>query len=200
MTKVFTERNYSMKEINDLKQEKTLPAILEALLFIAVSPVSITQLASSLGESERKITNALNELEHYYSETRGLRLQWHGKRVQLTSSPEFSKIIETFLGVEVTTTLSQASLEALAIIAYKQPITRPEIDEIRGVNSDGVVRNLLNKGLIEENGRVEGAGRPILYGTTSDFLNYFGLSSIEEMPTFDVQPTEENNSKALLKD
>jgi segregation and condensation protein B len=200
MTKVFTERNYSMKEINDLKQEKTLPAILEALLFIAVSPVSITQLASSLGESERKITNALNELEHYYSETRGLRLQWHGKRVQLTSSPEFSKIIETFLGVEVTTTLSQASLEALAIIAYKQPITRPEIDEIRGVNSDGVVRNLLNKGLIEENGRVEGAGRPILYGTTSDFLNYFGLSSIEEMPTIDVQPTEENNSKALLKD
>jgi len=189
-----------MKEINELKQEKTLPAILEALLFIAVSPVSITQLASSLGESERKITNALNELEHYYSETRGLRLQWHGKRVQLTSSPEFSKIIETFLGVEVTTTLSQASLEALAIIAYKQPITRPEIDEIRGVNSDGVVRNLLNKGLIEENGRVEGAGRPILYETTSDFLNYFGLSSIEEMPTFDVQPTEEINSKALLKD
>lgn len=200
MIKVFTERNYSMKEINDLKQEKTLPAILEALLFIAVSPVSITQLASSLEESERKVINALNELEQYYFETRGLRLQWHGKKVQLTSSPEFSKIIETFLGVEVTTTLSQASLEALAIIAYKQPITRPEIDEIRGVNSDGVVRNLLNKGLIEENGRVEGAGRPILYGTTSDFLNYFGLSSIEEMPTFDVHPTEEINSKALLKD
>lgn len=200
MIKVFTERNYSMKEINDLKQEKTLPAILEALLFIAVSPVSITQLASSLEESERKVINALNELEQYYLENRGLRLQWHGKRVQLTSSPEFSKIIETFLGVEVTTTLSQASLEALAIIAYKQPITRPEIDEIRGVNSDGVVRNLLNKGLIEENGRVEGAGRPILYGTTSDFLNFFGLSSIEEMPTFDVHPTEEINSKALLKD
>ena len=188
-----------MKDINDLKQEKTLPAILEALLFIAVSPVSITQLASSLGESERKVTNALFELEQYYSENRGLRLQWHGKKVQLTSSPEFSKIIETFLGVEVTTTLSQASLEALAIIAYKQPITRPDIDEIRGVNSDGVVRNLLSKGLIEENGRVEGVGRPILYGTTSDFLNYFGLSSIEELPTIDVLPTDENISNPILK-
>jgi chromosome segregation and condensation protein ScpB len=74
MTKVFTERNYSMKDINDLKQEKTLPAILEALLFIAVSPVSITQLSSALGESEKKITDALNALDGYYSESRGLKL------------------------------------------------------------------------------------------------------------------------------
>jgi segregation and condensation protein B len=200
MTQVFTERNYSMKDIKDLKREKTLPAILEALLFIAVTPVSISQLSSSLDESEKKIKEALEELDKYFTESRGLKLQWHGKKVQLTSSPEFSKIIEDFLGVEVTTTLSQASLEALAIIAYKQPVTRPEIDEIRGVNSDGVVRNLLSKGLIEENGRVEGAGRPILYGTTSDFLNYFGLSSIEELPSFDVLPTNDAKVKPILKD
>lgn len=200
MTQVFTERNYSMKDIKDLKREKTLPAILEALLFIAVTPVSISQLSSSLDESEKKIKEALEELDKYYTESRGLKLQWHGKKVQLTSSPEFSKIIEDFLGVEVTTTLSQASLEALAIIAYKQPVTRPEIDEIRGVNSDGVVRNLLSKGLIEENGRVEGVGRPILYGTTSDFLNYFGLSSIEELPSFDVLPTNDAKVKPILKD
>ncbi len=189
-----------MKDINELKQEKSLPAILEALLFTAVSPVSISQLATTLDESEKKINQALNELDKYYTDTRGLRLQWHGKRVQLTSSPEFSPIIENFLGVEVTTTLSQASLEALAIIAYKQPVTRPEIDEIRGVNSDGVVRNLLSKGLIEENGRVEGAGRPILYGTTSDFLNYFGLTSLDELPTFDVLPNGESEVKPILKD
>ena len=157
-------------------------------------------MASSLGESEKKVTDTLDELDSYYFESRGLKLQWHGKKVQLTSSPEFSKIIEDFLGVEVTTTLSQASLEALAIIAYKQPITRPEIDDIRGVNSDGVVRNLLSKGLIEENGRVEGVGRPILYGTTSDFLNYFGLSSIDDLPIFEVLPTDENNAKPILKD
>ena len=77
-------------------------------------------------------------------------------------------IIENFLGIEVKTTLSHASLEALAIVAFKQPITRPEIDEVRGVNSDGVVRNLLSKGLIEEVGRREGVGRPVLYGTTAD--------------------------------
>jgi segregation and condensation protein B len=200
MTKVFTERNYSMKDIHDLKQEKTLPAILEALLFIAVSPISITQLSSALEESEKKITDALNALDSYYSESRGLKLQWHGKKVQLTSSPDFSRIIEDFLGVEVTTTLSQASLEALAIIAYKQPITRPEIDEIRGVNCDGVVRNLLSKGLIEENGRVEGVGRPILYVTTSDFLNYFGLASLDDLPTIEVLPTDEKDTKPILKD
>ena len=189
-----------MKNINDIKQEKPLPVILEALLFTAVSPVSIPQLASAIGESENKIKTALDELDKYYLETRGLELQWHNKKVQLTSSPEFSKIIEGFLGVEVTTTLSQASLEALAIIAYKQPITRPGIDEIRGVNSDGVVRNLLSKGLIEENGRVEGAGRPILYGTTSDFLNYFGLSSLNDLPPFEVMPTNEGSSTPILKD
>jgi segregation and condensation protein B len=194
------DKNYSMMDINGLKQQKTLPAILEALLFIAVSPVSISQLSSALGESEKRIKESLQQLDNYYKESRGLKLQWHGNKVQLTSAPEFAKVIEGFLGVEVTSTLSQASLEALAIIAYKQPITRPEIDEIRGVNSDGVVRNLLNKGLIEENGRVEGAGRPILYGTTYDFLNYFGLSSLEELPPIEIPINNETAAKPLLKD
>jgi segregation and condensation protein B len=200
MTNVFMGTDYSMMDIKALKHEKTLPAILEALLFTAVSPVSISQFATALGESEKVIKESLQSLDNYYKETRGLRLQWHGNKVQLTSSPEFAKIIEDFLGIEVTSTLSQASLEALAIVAYKQPITRPDIDEIRGVNSDGVVRNLLNKGLIEEKGRVEGVGRPILYGTTYDFLNYFGLSSIEEMPPIEIEPSNGNDAKPLLKD
>lgn len=189
-----------MKDINTLKQEKTLPAILEALLFVAVAPVAVTQISNALGESEKVINDALQELEKYYSGSRGLKLQWHGKKVQLTSSPEFSKIIEDFLGIEVTSTLSQASLEALAIIVYKQPVTRPAIDEIRGVNSDGVIRNLLSKGLIEEVGRVEGAGRPILYGTTSDFLGYFGLASLDDLPPFDMLSLGDNASQLILKD
>jgi segregation and condensation protein B len=111
------------------------------------------------------------------------------------------ELIENFLGVEVTTTLSQAALEALAIVAYRQPITRPEIEEVRGVNSDGVVRNLLSKGLIEEVGRREGVGRPVLYATTADFLSYFGLSSLDDLPAFDVMPSETpQNSPAILKD
>jgi segregation and condensation protein B len=127
-------------------------------------------------------------------------LQWHGNRVQLVTSSEVSPIIEKFLGIEVTTTLTQASLEALAIIAYRQPITRPQIDEIRGVNSDGVVRNLLSKGLIEEVGRDEGVGRAILYGTTSDFLSYFGISSLNELPAFEVLPAAESEGPQILKD
>ena len=173
---------------------------LEALLFVANSPVSIAQLASALNRTQGEIRNGLESLRKKYEEESGLQLQEWNKKFQLTTRPEFSEIIEEFLGIEVTTTLSQASLEALAIIAYKQPITRPEIDEIRGVNSDGVVRNLLSKGLIEEVGRVDAVGRPILYGTTADFLSYFGIHSLDELPAFDILPSEEKDTNGILKD
>jgi segregation and condensation protein B len=190
-----------MKDLNDIKHEIKLPALIEALLFISTSPISVSQLAKSLEESEKNINEALQELQQYYETSRGLMLQWHNHKVQLTSAPFMGEVIENFFGIEVTTTLSQASLEALAIIAYRQPITRPEIDEVRGVNSDGVVRNLLSKGLVEEVGRREGVGRPVLYATTADFLSYFGLSSLEDLPAFDVLPDDQvKNEKAILKD
>ncbi len=179
---------------------KPLSAMVEALLFTSASSVSISQLTNALDRSEKEIQTALDELKQYYDQSRFLTLQWHGKRVQIVTSPKISDIVEKFLGIEVTTTLTQASLEALAIVVYRQPITRPQIDEIRGVNSDGVVRNLLSKGLIEEVGRDEGVGRAILYGTTSDFLSYFGLSSLEELPTFDVLPSAETEGPQILKD
>ena len=122
----------------------------------------------------------LFDLEHDYL-NRGLRLQWIGQNVQLTTAPEASEIVERFLGLEVTTRLSQAALEVLAIVAYLQPITRPSIDSIRGVNSDGALRTLLSKGLIEEQGRMDTPGRPILYGTTPEFLQHFGLSIIDQL-------------------
>jgi len=111
-----------------------------------------------------------------------------------------SKVLEDFLGIEVETKLTRAALETLAIIAYRQPISRPMIEDIRGVNSDGVVRNLLSKGLIEEVGRFDGPGRAILYGTSSDFLNYFGLQSIEELPAFDTLPIDDQADKKILKE
>jgi len=194
------EGNYSMKDLSKIKQKISLPALIETLLFISSSPVSVSQIAGALAESEKAVRSAIEELDQYYKNSRGLMLQWHGNKLQLTTAADLGNLIEEFLGVEVTTTLSQASLEALAIIAYKQPITRPEIDEIRGVNSDGVVRNLLSKGLIEEVGRREGVGRPVLYGTTSDFLSYFGLSSLDDMPAFDVLPQTEKNGNNILKD
>lgn len=176
-------------------------ASLEALLFSASGPVTVGQLASALDIPAEKVQLQLDKMQKMYLEGRGLRLQWHGGRVQLTTAPEFGKVIEKFLGLEVTTRMSRAGLETLAIVAYQQPVTRPQMDSIRGVSSDGVLKNLLSKGLIQEFGRAEGPGRPILYGTTTDFLQYFGLSSIQDLPlleTFEEGKVVEK--KEILKD
>jgi segregation and condensation protein B len=154
---------------------------LEALLFVAAEPVATSQLAAALDVSNSVVERALNELDASLS-SRGLRLQRHQGRVQLTTAPQLAELIERFLGLESTSHLSRAALETLAIIAYQQPVTRPQIDSIRGVNSDGMMKSLLNKGLILESGRADGPGRPILYSTTPEFLQHFGLNSILEMP------------------
>ncbi|MEJ5201315.1 MAG: SMC-Scp complex subunit ScpB [Anaerolineales bacterium] len=182
-------------------QKYDLESSIEALLFVAASSVSIAQLAAVLEETSEVIEQALRELEKRYLNRGGIRIQWSAGRVQLTTAPEYAPTIEKFLGYEATTHLSRAAQETLAIIAYRQPITRPGIDAIRGVNSDGVLRSLLSKGLIQEVGRAEGPGRPILYGTTAEFLQYFGLSSLSQLPPYEVGEVglgEENNQ--LLKD
>ena len=138
-------------------------------------------------------------MSNQYAQNRGgLSLQWHGGRVQLTTAASLGQVVERFLGLEATSHLSRAGLEALAIIAYQQPVTRPQLDAIRGVSSDGVLKSLLSKGLIQEEGRAEGPGRPILYGTTPDFLQYFGLDSLQGLPPLETfegsseTPTERN--------
>ncbi len=180
--------------------EFPLLARLEALLFVAPEALSPQQLAAALDIPTREVHTALTA----YGESlqgRGIRLQEHKGRYQLTTAPEAAPWVERLLGLEATDTLSSAALETLAIIAYQQPITRPQINAIRGVNSDGVMKNLLSKGLVEEVGRAEGPGRPILYGTTTDFLRHFGLNSLEELPPLNLQPEEdgETSSDALLK-
>jgi segregation and condensation protein B len=191
-----------MSEIQaDKDRRNDLKAKIEALLFVSASPISVNQLGSYLDEKPRMIEMALNELSEEYKLGRGLRLEEYHGRFQLTSAPEFYSIIEQYLGHEESSSLSQAALEALSIVAYRQPVTRPDIDEVRGVNSDGVVRNLLNKGLIQEIGRSEGAGRPILYGTTNDFLQYFGLSALKELPQFEeIQEEKITGNGKILKD
>ncbi|MBI9047037.1 MAG: SMC-Scp complex subunit ScpB [Anaerolineaceae bacterium] len=179
-----------------------LEAAIEAVLFVSSIEVSIKQLSETFDCKPKEIRKALDHLQETYN-GRGLRLQWHADRVQLTSAPEMASLIEKYLGLESTSRLSRAGLEALAIIAYQQPITRPNIDSIRGVNSDGVLRSLLNKGLIEEIGRAETPGRPILYGSTSDFLQFFGLSDIALLPELnleeEIEKQQSKNGK-LLKD
>ncbi|MBI3240994.1 MAG: SMC-Scp complex subunit ScpB [Chloroflexi bacterium] len=167
-----------------------LPALVESLLFVADGPTQISQLAAALEVQPRQIEDALAELESSYA-SRGLSLQRAKDRVQLTTAPTVAAEVERFLGLESAQHLSKPSLETLAIVAYQQPVTRPQLESIRGVNCDGVIKSLLSKGLIEEVGRTEGPGRPILYGTTSTFLQHFGLSSLNQLPPLNVDTTLE---------
>ena len=168
----------------------SLTALLESILFVASGPVAMSRLANALETTPAVVRNLLHSLEDEY-QSRGLRLQWTGNDVQLTTAPESSDVIERFLGLELTTRLSQAALEVLAIIAYMQPVTRPQIDQIRGVNSDGSLRTLLSKGLIEEIGRMDTPGRPILYGSTPEFLQHFGLTAVAELPELEEAEEED---------
>ena len=191
-----------MTELKQIPPE-TLENRIEALLFVAPGPVTPNQLASALECKTSEVEQSLSVLDEVYKNKRSLGLQRHGGRVQLTTSPHMAELVERFMGLEATSRLSQAALEALSIVAYRQPITRPGIDSIRGVNSDGVLKSLLSKGLIQEVGRVEGPGRPILYGVTNDFLQHFGLSSVNELPPFnqDEDPTgAPSTDNGVLKD
>jgi segregation and condensation protein B len=153
----------------------------ESVLFVAEEPVSTHRLAQALEVDTDTVDRALEELESHY-EGRGLRLQYCDGGVQLTTAPEAASHVERFLGLESRVHLSQAALEALAIVTYRQPVTRPEVESIRGVGSDSVLRTLLNAGLIDRVGRDDSVGRPFLYGTTPEFLQHFGLESLDDLP------------------
>ena len=171
-------------ETNKVEQNEnglSLLAGLESLLFVATEPLLIERLAGLLEVELEELEQALVILSHEYA-GRGIRIQRKGKRVQMVTAPEASDIVRRLLGLELTGKLSPAALETLAIVAYRQPITRAEIEAVRGVNSDSVLRTLINRGLIEELGRLDQAGRPIVYGTTFDFLQQFGITSLEQLP------------------
>jgi segregation and condensation protein B len=166
-----------------------LQALVESLLFVADRPVTAGQLANALEADEAAVEAALSALEALYvEESRGLRLQRHGKRVQLVTDPEATPHVQRFLGLALSGPLSQAALEALSIVAYRQPVTRAQVEAVRGVNSDSVLRTLVGRGLIESVGRLEQVGRPILYGTTFEFLQHFGLQNLDELPALDETP------------
>jgi segregation and condensation protein B len=170
-------------------QSAVLTKLLEGLLFVADEPVPVNRLAQAVEVSTDEVETALITLQTDYAR-RGMRLQRSGNRVQMVSAPEMASYIERFLGLELQSKLSTAALEALSIVAYQQPVTRPDVEAVRGVNSDTVLRTLLSKGLIEEVGRLETVGRPILYGTTFEFLQFFGLESLEDLPELNLEEQE----------
>lgn len=192
-----------MTELTLPENELSLEARLEALLFVSPGSATYAQLAAALDVSSAMVEREIESLaEAYVQQNRGLRLQRHRGRVQMTSASNAAGDIERFLGLETTGHLSRAALEALAIVMYRQPVTRPQIDAIRGVNSDGVLKSLLVKGLIQELGRAETPGRPILYGVTTEFLQYFGINSLSELPPLnleDLERSDEESTPELLK-
>ena len=155
--------------------------MLESLLFVATGPVTVEQLAQATEQPSEAVETGLSALAQALT-GRGLRLQRHADRVRLTTAPEASRWVQRFLGLGQDAPLSPAVLETMAIIAYRQPITKSQIEAIRGVSADHAVRTLLARGLIEEAGRAEGVGRPILYAPTPKFLEHFGLPDLGSLP------------------
>ncbi|MBN1401274.1 MAG: SMC-Scp complex subunit ScpB [Anaerolineae bacterium] len=167
---------------SELLNDDALQRGLEAVLFVADGPVAITDLARALDAPTQEIEAALARLGAACN-ARGLRIARAGNRVQMTTAPETSLVVERFLGIDGDRSLSQAALETLAIIAYRQPITRAQIEDVRGVNSDAVIRTLIARQLVEAVDRLPQAGRPLLYGTTLQFLQYFGIPSLDDLPS-----------------
>ena len=159
----------------------TTEARLEALLFVSASPVALPRMVEALGLPAAQVEAALPRLEASLAR-RGLRLQRHRGGYSLTTAPQAAGDIARLLDLESSAHLTRAALETLSIIAYRQPATRPLIDSIRGVNSEASVHTLVRYGLVEESGRGEGPGRPILYSTTQDFLHHFGIGSLSDLP------------------
>ncbi|MYL71256.1 SMC-Scp complex subunit ScpB [Halobacillus litoralis] len=159
-------------------------AITEGLLFAAGEEGITKKKLTNLLELDTKTFQSLLEemIKDYQSKNRGLTIMDSQGTLHLTTKPEHASYYKRLLDSPGSTRLSQAALETLAIIAYQQPITRIEVDDLRGVKSDRAIQTLVNRSLIEEKGRKDAIGRPILYGTTKDFLIYFGLTSIEELP------------------
>jgi segregation and condensation protein B len=170
-------------------ETNNLEKIIEGLLFVASEPVTVNHLASAIDCTPGQVEAALQSWQEN-SANRGMQLQRFGNKVQLVSAPELTEIVERFLGLTATAKLSTPALETLAIVAYRQPITRPQIEAIRGVNSDGVLRTLVSKGLVEEVGRLDSVGQPVLFGTTFEFLRYFGIANLDALPELDLPQLE----------
>lgn len=160
-----------------------LASIIEAILFVAGEPVDTRELERALEVTPIELDAALTALESEYDfNRRGLCLKRFGSHAQLSTRADYAPYVQRLLQPLQKQSLSQSALETLAVIAYRQPVTKLDIERVRGVKCDYSVQSLMAKGLIEERGRKEALGRPILYGTTDAFLSHFGLSSLDALP------------------
>ncbi len=179
---------------------ENISAAIEAILFSNGSSVETSRLAQALEISEtqvEKYTTAL--IEDYNTSNRGITIIKLDNAYQMVSNKEYAPQIRTVMDLRRNTPLSQAALEVLAVVAYNQPVTKAFVEQVRGVDCSGVIGSLTSKGLVEEKGRLELPGRPLLYGTTENFLRCFNISSLDELPPLpesneEAEESEEKNS------
>ncbi|GAB6170288.1 SMC-Scp complex subunit ScpB [Clostridium carnis] len=190
--------NIKQFEFENITNPKIKSAI-EALLFVSGEPLTIKDLSNSIDEPIRVIETAISEMiAEYEKENRGIKIISIDGNYQLATKSENSDYVQKLLKKNKRQSLSQASLESLAIIAYKQPITRVDIDEIRGVKSDSAIQKLIERELVKEVGRLEVPGRPMLFGTTEEFLRQFGLSGLNELPSLDLYSDKDDDESINL--
>jgi segregation and condensation protein B len=181
-----------------MTDDRSLNGALEALLFVSDEPVSAVRLAKLLEASPGAVEEALANLAEEYREAdRGFQLREVAGGWRFYTHPAHHDVIERYVLSWDTRRLSQAALEAMAVVAYHQPVTRQGINAVRGVNSEGVVASLVEKGLVREVGRDKGAGNAILYGTTLNFLEKFGLKDISELPPLEEFAPDDATEHAI---
>ena len=178
---------------------RELAHVIEAILFVAGEPVDVRDLPQALEATELETMQAIDQLDSDYSyHRRGICLKRFGSHIQLSTRAEYAPYVERLLQPIQKQSLSQSAMETLAVVAYRQPVTKLEIEAVRGVKCDYSVQSLVNKGLIVEVGRRDTLGRPILYGTTDKFLAHFGLSSLDELPKPPEEKAEDDPGETLV--
>lgn len=175
-------------EFSEISKKDELKSIIESLLFVSGEPLALKDICRIVEEEFKYVEDLMRELMNIYNgdSSRGIKIISLNGTYQLVTKTKNSEYVQKLLKKNVRQSLSQASLESLAIICYKQPITRVEIDEIRGVKSESAIQRLVEKNLVEETGRLEVPGRPILYGTTDEFLRHFALNDLGDLPSIEL--------------
>ena len=189
----------NVNQTESISLEKVTAAI-EAILYAAGHPVEYAKLSEVLGLSAKDIKNMVEAMSHDYNSeksSRGVLLLTYPESCQFATKEEFLPYIREALGIKRGGNLSASTMEALAVVAYNQPVTRAYVDAVRGVDSSYAMTSLIDKGLIESLSRLDAPGRPMLYTTTEKFLRVFGLSSLEDLPETELTPTQEATPEAL---
>src|SRR5258708_997954 len=178
----------TQQQLQEIQTITQIAAAIESLLFVSGRPLEYAELRKLLDIDDTSLTNSLQELAHHLeSQGRGIRLQRLGGQVQLVTAPENARYVAALLGLPMTAKLTTAAMETLAVVSYRQPITRAQIEAVRGVNSDRALVSLIQHGLVAEIGRAPTVGRPALFATTPEFLQQFGLTSLEQLPRSDIE-------------